>query len=76
MLILALILGLKTKEIDFSNAFAQAELASPVYLELPQGFDAEGDNKILELQKSLYGQIEAPRLWYEKVKGGLEDQGF
>jgi hypothetical protein len=51
-------------------------LASPVYLELPQGFDAEGDNKILELQKSLYGQIEAPRLWYEKLKGGLEDRGF
>lgn len=76
MLILALILGLKTKQIDFSNAFAQAELEEPVYLEIPQGFSTEGVDSILKLKKSLYGQIEAPRLWYEKLKGGLVDRGF
>lgn len=76
MLILALILGLLTTQIDFSSAFAQADLVEPVYLELPQGFETEGANQILELNKSLYGQIEAPKLWYEKLKGGLVDRKF
>ena len=73
MLVLTIILGLETQQIDFSNAFAQADLPKPVYLELPQDFpEANGQNMVLQLHKSLYGQIEAPKLWYEKLKTGLE----
>ena len=28
----------------------------------------------LELHRSFYGQIEAPKLWHEKLKNGLEAQ--
>ena len=37
MMIFGLLLSLQSKQIDFSNAFVQAELESPVFLEIPQG---------------------------------------
>ena len=79
LLILSLILSLKNTQIDFSNAFAQADLVEHVYLDLPRGFNPEGaksQDYCLELQKSLYGQVDAPRLWYEKLRAGLEERGF
>ena len=78
MLVMTCILNLKTLATDFSNAFAQAELPKPVYLRPPARYDRPdwGPNPILKLNKSLYGQAEAPRLWYEKLKKGLKSQGF
>ena len=61
-------LDLCTELVDFSNAFAQADilLDNPVYIEMPKDYlptnvDPEGDY-VLKLNKSLYGQAEAPRL--------------
>lgn len=76
MLILTLILGLKTKQIDFSNAFAQADLEKPVFVSLPRGFEAEGPDMVLKLNKSLYGMCDAPKIFYLKLKKGMEDRGF
>ena len=85
MLIFSLAFGLATRSIDFSNAFAQAELETPIFIEIPQGFEGgttgsrNGDRRnshVLKLNKSLYGICEAPHFWYEKLKSGLEDQGF
>ena len=41
MMIFGLLLCLQSKQIDFSNAFVQAELESPVCLEIPQGCKAK-----------------------------------
>ena len=78
MLVLTCILDLKTQATDFSNAFAQALLEKPVYLRPPARFrrDSWGSDPILKLNKSLYGQAEAPRLWYEKLSAGLTARGF
>ena len=78
MLVMTCILNLQTQATDFSNAFAQAELAQPVYITPPARYHCPewGPNPILKLNKSLYGQAEAPRLWYEKLKAGLEVRGF
>ena len=78
MLVLSSILNLDTLATDFSNAFAQAELDHPVYLKPPARFvrEAWGEDPILRLNKSLYGQAEAPRLWYEKISAGLVKRGF
>ena len=79
MLIMSCLLNLTTLSVDFSNAFAQADIpeSQTVYIEPPQGFTSEnGDDIVLKLNKSLYGQAESPRLWYEKLKEGLEDRGF
>jgi len=63
---------------QFSNAFAQAELKTPVYTQTPAKYHQPewGPSPVLKLNRSFYGQVEAPRLWYEKLKKGLEDWGF
>ena len=79
MLIMTCILKLHTVSIDFSNAFAQADMPkdSNIYIEYSKGYEpANGQDMVLRLNKSLYGQVKAPHLWYEKLKGGLLDCGF
>ena len=79
LLIMTIILKLKTLQVDFSNVFAPADIPpdNPVYIEVPTDFEANlGENAVLKLKKFLYGQAEAPRLWYYKLRKGLEDRGF
>lgn len=79
LLVLTTILGLHTRSIDFSNAFAQASIpeGKDVYIEVPKGFaPTDGRDCVMKLKKSLYGSTIAPRLWYEKISKGLIDRGF
>ena len=80
MLILQLILGLQIQSIDFTYAFAQADIPSgeTILIELPRDFKSDGgqDDVVLKLKKSLYGQAEAARLWYEKLRNDLLERGF
>ena len=68
----------KTKATNFSNDFDQSELKQIVYLQPPSKYSNSswGDNLILQRNKIRYGQAEAPRLWYDKLKEGLEKRGF
>ena len=80
MLILRCILGLQSQSIDFTNAFAQAyiPIGKPVLIELPRDLKSDGGQHdvVLKLKKSLYGQAEAARLWYEKLRNCLLERGF
>jgi Reverse transcriptase (RNA-dependent DNA polymerase) len=77
LLFFVLTLGLKTRCIDFSNAFVQAKLDDPIYIHLPRGFHStDGPNTCLRLEKSLYGIAQAPRLWFDHLKAKLESNGF
>jgi hypothetical protein len=77
LLYFSLFFGLKTKSIDFSNAFVQAILNDPIYVHLPRGFWHEGSNDICcKLKKSLYGITQAPRLWFEHLHDKLVARGF
>ena len=76
-IIMIFILILKTKVVNFSNDFGPAALNPhpPVYMNCtPRG--NLGHGMILRIKKSLYGQTEAPRPWFEKLVKGLEDRGF
>ena len=76
-LILALTLNWDTSSIDFSNAFVQARLDSPVWIHLPRGFHSSlGTTTCLQLKKSLYGLSIAPRLWFEHLLEAFLAQGF
>ena len=70
VLILQCIIGLQIQSIDFTNAFAQADIPSGdlVFIKLPRNFksDVEQGDVVLILKKILYGQAEAACLWYEK----------
>ena len=80
MLIFQCILGLQSQSIDFTNAFAQADIPSweTVFIELPRYFKSDGGQHdvVLKLKKSLYGQAEAARLWYENLRNSLLEHGF
>ena len=80
LLIMSIILKLETHQIDFSNAFTQAVLDAPVYLDLPEGFTSKGksfpEGACLKLRRNLYGSCFGPALWYKKLRRGLLDRGF
>ena len=60
MLILQCILGFQSQSIDFTNAFAQADIPSgePFFVKLPRDLkiDEGQHDVVLKLNKSLYGQ--------------------
>jgi hypothetical protein len=74
MLVLMVALDLKSQQIDFANAFIQAELDEPVYVEMPRGFRQNGF--ILKLKRSVYGLRESPLNWFKKLSKGLAQQGY
>ena len=69
--------GWKTKQVDYTNAFAQAELNEEVYIDEPQCFTGKGNTPmVLRLLKSLYGLRQAPKTFFDKLKAGLLERGF
>ena len=75
MLILQFSLGLQSQSIDFTDAFAQADvpIGETILIALSWYFRSDGgqDDVVLKLKKSLYGQAEAARLWYENFRNGF-----
>ena len=62
MLCLAASEGLHTRQVDFSNAFVQADLKEEVYIQVPQGFlgsNGGTEDPVLKLNNSLYGLVQA-----------------
>jgi hypothetical protein len=51
LLIMSILLGLSTKQLDYVAAFIQADIEAIVYVEMPEGFAQYG--KFLKLKKSL-----------------------
>ena len=74
LLILSIIFGFKTKQVDFTLAFVQAKAEPGTFIEMPRMFEKEG--YILELKRNLYGQRDSPIKFYEHLKVGLEQRGF
>jgi hypothetical protein len=69
--------GWTTKQVDYTNAFSQAELDEAVYVEPPKLFEIRsGKDLVLKLLKSLYGLKQAPRKFFEKLRAGLLERGF
>jgi hypothetical protein len=78
-LLLTLVLreGWATRQVDYTNASAQAEMQEEVYVEPPKLFaTCNGTDRILKLLKSLYGLKQAPKTFYEKLSAGLKQRGF
>ena len=63
--------------VDFSNAFIQAKLNTPVWIHLPRGYKSTKNNPTcLHLKKSLYGLAVAPKLWSEILFKEFRDDRF
>jgi hypothetical protein len=77
-LVLVLLNGWKSRQVDFVLAYPQADIECPMYMEIPRGFRFNGSRKThcLELKKNLYGQKQAGRVWNEYLHEGLIARGF
>ncbi|CAI7786193.1 unnamed protein product [Closterium sp. NIES-54] len=60
----------KLRQIDVANAFLYAPVNAEIYVELPHGSHGE-PNQVCQLQKSLYGIKQAPRLWQQYLHARL-----
>jgi len=79
LLILSIIHGWHTRQIDFVQAFPQAPISTPQYLEIPKGIEIEGvDPKthVFEAVKNLYGGKDAGRQWNTYLTDKLKKIGF
>jgi hypothetical protein len=73
-----------TRQLDFVLAYTQADIERDLYMKLPAGFTlpdrtiTEQDRKdyVLKLEKNLYGQKQAGRVWYLHLKKNLLKLGF
>ncbi|CAI7916445.1 unnamed protein product [Closterium sp. NIES-54] len=71
----AAIKGWVVKQIDVTTAFLNGVLEEEIFMAQPEGFD-DGSGRVLRLKKSPYGLNQAPRQWYLKLRGVLEEIGF
>ena len=78
MFVLSLVCDLKTIQVDYTNAFAQATLNEEIYIEIPKGFQvAKTDqDRVLRLRKSLYGSVQAPKTFYDHLSTNLIKHDF
>ena len=78
-LLLAATHGWHSRQVDFTLAFCQSPQKRPVYMELPQYYRPKGAadrDVVLKLNKSLYGQVDSPLLFYEHLSKGMKALGF
>ncbi|CAI7809508.1 unnamed protein product [Closterium sp. NIES-54] len=65
----------KLRQIDVANAFLYAPVDAEIFVELPHGSNAD-PNQVCQLEKSLYGIKQAPRLWQQHLHARLIRIGF
>jgi hypothetical protein len=90
LLYLSTIFDLKTRQVDYTSAFPQADLDVPVYMRVPQGWHVNSSGRLtqhqdpkfqdkahfLRLKKNLYGCKQAARNWFKMLSSGLQAEGF
>jgi Reverse transcriptase (RNA-dependent DNA polymerase) len=79
MLILSIIRGWSTRQIDFVMAYPQVDISmNHVYIEIPKGFEFQGsrDSHCLHVLKNIYGGKDAGRTWNQYLVEGLKELGF
>ena len=77
LLAISIVHDLDTRAIDFTLAFPQADLDVDFFMEMPYGFDCDGNRGyVLKLNKNLYGLKQASYNWFNLIKSGLEARGY
>ena len=78
-LILSILLGWHSRQLDFVMAYLQAPAEMPLYLHLPQGYRRKRmmqKSHILKLKCNVYGQKQAGRVWNQYMDQGMQEIGF
>jgi hypothetical protein len=77
-MIMSLMSGWHTRQLDFVLAYPQADVECELYMEIPKCYNFRGETKayVLKLLKNVYGQKQAGRVWNQHLVKGLTDIGF
>ena len=78
-LILSLLLGWQSRQLDFVMAYPQAPAEMPLYMRLLQGHQPGGMTRkmhALKLVRNVYGQKQAGRVWNKFIDKGMRNIGF
>ena len=76
-LVISMMMGWSTVSVDWANAFIQAKLKEPMYMETPRGFrNSFGKQGCLRVTRSLYGSKFAPKNWYTHLRSALLSLGL
>jgi len=68
---------MELEQMDVKTALLHGELDQVLYMEQPEGFEADPNkDQVCLLKKSLYGLKQAPRQWNKKFNAFMMDQGF
>ena len=64
-------------QMDVKSAFLNGYIMEEVYVKQPLAFENEKFlNHVYKLSKALYGLKQAPKVWYDRLKNFLLDNGF
>ncbi|KAA0056822.1 Cysteine-rich RLK (receptor-like protein kinase) 8 [Cucumis melo var. makuwa] len=63
-------------QLDVKNAFLNGDLKKEVYMNPPLGFEAQFNNQVCKLRKSLYGLKQSPRAWFNRFSTFIKSQGY
>lgn len=78
-LILTILQGWASRQIDFVLAFPQADITHDNYMRLPKGVKTiygDGKSHVLKIKKNLYGGKNAGKIWYDHLCEALTNIGF
>ena len=78
-LILSILLGWHSQQLDFVMAYPQAPAEMPLYMRLPQGYKCNGMTRkthVFKLLRNVYGQKQAGQVWNKYMDQGMRDIGF
>jgi hypothetical protein len=66
---------LERKIVDIETAFLHGNLKETIYMEIPEGMEANG-NECLTLKKTIYVLVQSARELYKKLVLALKGCGF
>merc|ERR1712185_796695 len=81
---IAVAMDLDILHVDVPQAFIQAKIDTPIYVQLPNGItvdaryqDGRYDNRVVRLLRALYGLKQSPQLWNKELNRVIcEKLGF
>jgi hypothetical protein len=78
VLVMSLLHGWHTRQIDYVQAYTQADIECDMYMHLPKGFEVPDNEQeyVLRIKKNIYGQKQAGHVWNNHLTQTLCSIGF
>ena len=61
---------------DVYNAYVNADLEEPIYIQQPPGYIQQSDQHVLKLKKAMYSLKQSGRAWYKCLSATMNKLGF